>query len=214
MNDYFGILGVEGRGTSSKEVAQSGLNIQTQIRHSGQIVKVPALQSRLHVSSLLYQQFGLCRDLKGASEHRELSACGVTLASVNEREERIPAHSSDPKLWMTHCFPSGWTHSCPPACLLLNSMGIRIHLCWGFCCSKTYLLPHCEASAEIGQITTSEFLLWLEICVTLGYWEKLWCLADFHMVSSDVFVCRSASHSPLRPITKQEMSKRSIVGNY
>lgn len=125
MNDYFGIL------EKTKPHGPAWFNIQTQKKTFRSTVKaLPPLHSfsRLHESSLLHQQFPLCRGLKRASEHWELSAWCRIGVSEWERGERIESqhiHLSplDPKLRMTHCFWSGWTHSCPPAYLRLNKMG-------------------------------------------------------------------------------------------
>lgn len=93
MNDYFGILW-KGRGVE-QQCSSAWLNMQTQIKTFGSTVKAPPppplySSSRLHKSSLLHQQFPHCWDLKGASEHWELSAwCRIGVRERVRGENRI-----------------------------------------------------------------------------------------------------------------------------
>lgn len=72
------------RGGEWQQHSPAWFATQTHIKTFGSTAKAPPpLQSssRLHESSLLHQQFPLCWELKGASEHWELSAwCRIGLS--------------------------------------------------------------------------------------------------------------------------------------
>lgn len=100
-------------------------------------------------------------------------------------------------LWMQTVNDSlflAWLDTLRHTCISSHEQNGKFNLLCSFNWFKNTFYGHTEESAQekkkiikikIWQPTGFQVLLWLEMCVTLGYWERLHCLAAFHMVLPD-----------------------------
>lgn len=145
---------------------------QTQIKTFGSTARAPPpLQScsRLHASSLLHQQFLLCWELKGASEHWELSAwCRIGLSEWVRGENPsafmwalwIPNYE-----WLIVFGLAGHT---PAHLHSLCWTTLKMNLTWDICCYKTTLAAKLWHKPQTLQIRGSQLFLF---CRCASPWD-------------------------------------------
>lgn len=148
MNDYFGIL------EKTKPHGPAWFNIQTQKKdfqvNSQSPATTPQLQQAPRVEPAASTVSPLSRFEKSFWALRALRVVSHWRQWMRERrEDRIPAHSSEPfgsqtandSLFLV------WLDTLLPTCIPPSEQdGKWINLHWGLCCSETHFLPNTHQS--------------------------------------------------------------------